>query len=58
MYLILRIKKMIRFFFGFMLAFGAMGGLDSNESLSTCLALAVLGLVIMAWGTFDKLAVK
>ena len=41
--------KMIRFFVGFMLVFGAVGGLDNNAPLLQCVALAVLGLGLMFW---------
>ena len=40
---------MIRFFVGFMLVFGAVGGLDNNAPLLQCVALAVLGLGLMFW---------
>ncbi|MFZ9454937.1 MAG: hypothetical protein ACO27Q_06880 [Bacteroidia bacterium] len=41
---------MIRFFFGFMLVFGAVGGLDNNQSLLACVLVALVGLGLMAWG--------
>lgn len=42
----------IRAFGGFMLVFGAVGGMDNNPdaSLVTLVAVAVLGLAIMASG--------
>ena len=41
--------KMIRFFVGFLLVFGAVGGLDADQSLLACTALALVGLALMAW---------
>ena len=41
--------KMIRFFIGFLLVFGAVGGLDNNAPIMQCLALAVAGLGLMLW---------
>ena len=40
----------LRAFFGFLLVFGAVGGLDNNESLVACLAIAAVGLALMASG--------
>ena len=40
---------MIRFALGFFLVFGAVGGIDTGESLTKCLALALVGLALMAW---------
>lgn len=42
--------KMIRFALGFLLAFGAVGGLDAGEALLPCIGLALVGLALMAWG--------
>lgn len=42
--------KMIRFAVGFLLVFGAVGGLDANESVLACTSLAVVGLALMLWG--------
>lgn len=41
---------MIRFAVGFLLVFGAVGGLDANESVLACTSLAVVGLALMLWG--------
>jgi hypothetical protein len=49
---------MIRFIFGLLVALGATGGLDNNGDILQCTILAFIGLTIMAWGVFDKLAVK
>ena len=49
---------MIRFIFGLLVTMGATGGLDNNGDLLQCTILAIIGLSIMAWGVFDKLAVK
>lgn len=40
---------MIRFFIGFFLVFGAVGGLDNDQNLWQCLALAIVGLGLMFW---------
>ena len=49
---------MIRFFIGFLITFGAVGGIDNNGDLLQCTILALIGLMIMGWGVFDKLIVK
>lgn len=44
---------MIRFVIGFLLVFGAVGGIDNaqpTQSLLPLIAVAVLGLALMAWG--------
>lgn len=41
--------KMIRFAVGFLLVFGAVGGLDAGESVLACVAVACVGLGLMAW---------
>ena len=51
---------MIRFFIGFLLVFGAVGGIDaqplaSNAVFASQIAAAVIGLVLMYFGT-NKLA--
>lgn len=44
-------KGSIRFLFGFLVAFGAVGGLeDPNASLLLQSTLAMAGLAVMAWG--------
>lgn len=40
----------IRTAVGFFLVFGAVGGLDNNSPLVACVALAALGLALMASG--------
>lgn len=42
----------IRAFVGFLIVFGAVGGLDAGNALAPCLALSTLGLAIMASGVF------
>jgi len=49
---------MIRFIFGLLVTMGSVGGLDNNGDLLQCTILAIIGLAIMGWGVFDKLAVK
>ena len=49
---------MIRFIFGLLVTMGATGGLDNNGDILQCVLMAIIGLSIMAWGVFDKLAVK
>ncbi len=49
---------MIRFIFGLLVTLGAVGGLDNNGDILQCTILALIGWSIMAWGVFDKLAVK
>jgi hypothetical protein len=41
---------MIRFFLGLLLVFGAVGGLDADQSLLACGILAGFGLAVMLWG--------
>lgn len=41
--------EMIRFFIGFLLVFGAVGGLDNDQDLTKCVLLAILGLCLMFW---------
>ena len=43
-------KGSIRFVVGFLMAFGAVGGIDAGNELLPCVALAVAGLAIMASG--------
>jgi hypothetical protein len=40
----------IRAFLGFLLVFGAVGGLDNNSPLVACVAIAAAGLALMASG--------
>ena len=40
---------MIRFIVGFLLVFGAVGGLDAGNDLLPCVALALAGLGLMFW---------
>ena len=47
---------MIRTIFGLLVTFGAVGGLDNNGDILQCVMLAIIGLMIMAWGVFDKKA--
>jgi len=49
---------MIRFILGFLIIFGAVGGLDNDQDLLNCIMVAICGMFLMAWGVFDKLAVK
>ena len=49
---------MIRFIFGLIVTLGATGGLDNGGDILQCVMMAIIGLSIMAWGIFDKLAVK
>jgi hypothetical protein len=45
---------MIRFFTGFILMLGAVGSIENeNASLMTGMALAALGLILMAWTVID-----
>jgi hypothetical protein len=43
-------KGSLRTLFGFLLVFGAVGGLDNGNSLLACVAAAVVGLGLMASG--------
>lgn len=40
----------IRTLVGFLMVFGAVGGLDNGSPLVACVAIAVVGLVVMASG--------
>jgi hypothetical protein len=40
----------IRTLGGFLIVFGAVGGMDSGEAVLPCLALAIIGLYIMYSG--------
>lgn len=40
----------IRAFLGFMLCFGAVGGLDAGNAVLPCVAIAMAGLAVMASG--------
>lgn len=40
----------IRSFLGFMLCFGAVGGLDNNSPILACMAIALAGLALMCSG--------
>lgn len=40
----------IRAFLGFLLCFGAVGGMDNGSDLVACVATAAVGLAIMASG--------
>jgi hypothetical protein len=42
---------MIRFVIGFFLVFGAVGGMDNGSDLFLCTLLAVVGLVLMYFGS-------
>lgn len=42
----------IRTAVGFFLVFGAVGGLDAGSNLVACVALAAVGLALMASGVF------
>jgi hypothetical protein len=45
---------MIRFITGLLLVMGAMGGLEhENASIMTGMAIAALGLILMAWTVVD-----
>lgn len=43
-------KGSIRILGGFLITFGAVGGLDNGSPLLVCMAAAVVGLAIMASG--------
>ena len=43
-------KGSIRAIGGFMLAFGAVGGIETGSALIPCLAIAIAGLALMASG--------
>jgi len=49
---------MIRFIFGLIVTLGAVGGLDTNGDILQCTLMAIIGLMIMAWGVFDKNAMQ
>jgi len=40
----------IRSFLGFLLVFGAVGGMDNGSPLVACVAIAAVGLALMASG--------
>lgn len=40
----------IRSFVGFILVFGAVGGLDAGSDLASCIALSAIGLAVLASG--------
>lgn len=40
----------IRMGLGFLMAFGAVGGMDNGSPLLACVALAMAGLMVMATG--------
>ena len=42
----------IRTVLGFILVFGAVGGLDAGNDLASCIGLSAIGLAIMASGVF------
>lgn len=45
---------MIRFVAGLLLLLGAMGGLENgNAGFMTAIAIAALGLILMAWTVVD-----
>lgn len=43
-------KGSIRVFVGLLIVFGAVGGLDANENVLACTALAAAGLLMMYSG--------
>lgn len=43
---------MIRTLIGFMLVFGAVGGLDNDSNIFLCLIIGFIGLAVMASGVF------
>ena len=43
-------KGSIRMVVGFLLVFGAVGGMDNGNSLLACMTAAVIGLGLMASG--------
>jgi hypothetical protein len=47
---------MIRIIFGLIVTMGAVGGLDTNGDILQCSLLAIIGLMLMAWGVSDKKA--
>jgi len=55
----LKMQGSIRTGLGFLLVFGAVGGMeDPANSLLTCTALAVVGLVLMAFGVIAMKGMK
>lgn len=42
---------MIRFLLGFLIVFGAVGGIDNGEDLMMCTILAIIGIALMFFGT-------
>tara|TARA_B100000927_G_scaffold291458_1_gene293785 strand:- start:1533 stop:1697 length:165 start_codon:yes stop_codon:yes gene_type:complete len=45
---------MIRWFLGFFLVVGSVGGLEQNTmSISETMAFAAMGLALMGWATYD-----
>jgi|APCry1669188910_1035180.scaffolds.fasta_scaffold90416_2 hypothetical protein len=49
---------MIRVILGFLIIFGAVGGLDNDQDLLNCIMVAICGMFLMAWGAFDKNAMR
>lgn len=43
--------EMIRIIFGLVLVFGGVGGIDNDENLLLCTAIAFTGLALMYFGT-------
>ena len=43
-------KGSIRTFAGFLMAFGAVGGIETGSALIPCIAIAAAGLALMASG--------
>lgn len=43
-------KGSIRLMIGFLLVFGAVGGIDAGNDLLPCVALAIAGLFVMSSG--------
>lgn len=42
----------IRTLVGFLLVFGAVGGLDAGSDLASCIGLSAIGLALLASGVF------
>ena len=43
-------KGSIRALVGFLMVFGAVGGIDNNSDLALCVGVAIVGLALMASG--------
>ena len=48
----MKMKGSIRSMVGFLIAYGAVGGMETGSDLLTCVVVAAAGLLIMASGVF------